>query len=58
MSNYEISTEKLSEFLDHHLQPLMKQGELYMKDTGDFLENVKAVGEKFFVNSTINSWSK
>ena len=33
------------EFLDHHLQPLMKQGESYIKDTGDFLEKLKRVEE-------------
>ena len=35
--------EKVSEFLDHHLKPLMKQGESYIKDTGDFLEKLKSV---------------
>ena len=33
---------KVSEFLDHHLQPIMKQGESYIGDTGDFLEKRKA----------------
>ena len=32
ISNCEMPTEKISEFLDHHLQPLMKQGEYYIKD--------------------------
>ena len=36
---------KILEFLDHHLQPHMKQDELFTKDTGDFLEKLKAVGE-------------
>ena len=38
-----MPTEKISEFLDHHLKPLMKQGESYIKDTGDFLEKLKRV---------------
>ena len=38
-------TEKVSEFLDHHLQPIMKQGESYNRGTGDFLAKLKAVGE-------------
>ena len=45
ISNCGMPTEKISEFLDHHLQPLMKQGESYIKDTGDFLEKLKRVGE-------------
>ena len=46
ISNCGMPTEKISEFLDHHLQPLlMKQGEYYIKDTGDFLEKLKRVGE-------------
>ena len=38
-------TEKVSEFLDRQLQPIMKQGNLYIKDTGDFLKKVRAIGE-------------
>ena len=38
-----MPAEKVSEFLDHHLKPLMKQGESYIKDTGDFLEKLKIV---------------
>ena len=38
-------TEKVSEFLDHQLQPIMKQGNSYVKDTGDFLEKLRAIGE-------------
>ena len=38
-----MPTENVSEFLDHHLKPLMKQGESYIKDTGDFLEKLKRV---------------
>ena len=38
-------TEKVSEFLEHHLQPIMKQGESYIRDTGDFLAKLKAAGE-------------
>ena len=40
-----MPTEKILEFLDHHLQPLMKQGKSYKKDTGDFLEKLKAIEE-------------
>ena len=40
-----MPTEKISKFLDHHLQPLMKQSESHIKDTGDFLEILKKVKE-------------
>ena len=40
-----MPTEKISEFLDHHLQPPIKPGESYIKDTGDFLEKLKRVEE-------------
>ena len=44
ISNCGTLTEKLSEFLDHHLQPVMKTGKFYIKDTGDFLEKLKNLG--------------
>ena len=31
--------------IDHHLQSLMKQDKPYIKDTGNFLEKLKAVEE-------------
>ena len=34
-------TEKASEFIDHHLQPIMKSGTSYIKDTNDFLSKLK-----------------
>ena len=37
--------QSVSEFLDHQLQTIMKQGNSYIKDTGDFLEKVRAIGE-------------
>ena len=37
-----MPTEKNSEFLDHHLKPLMK-GQSYIKDPGDFFEKLKRV---------------
>ena len=36
ISNCGTPTEKVSEFLDHHLQPVMKSGKSYVKYTGDF----------------------
>ena len=44
ISNCGTPTEKVSEFLDHHLQPVMKSGKSYVKDTGDFLEKIKSLG--------------
>ena len=37
-------TEKLREFLDHHLKPVMQNGRSYIKDSGDFLKNIRNVG--------------
>ena len=31
--------------LDHQLQPLMEQRNLYIKNTGDFVEKLKAIGK-------------
>ena len=44
ISNCGTPTEKLSEFSDNHLQPIMKTGKSYIKDTGDFLEKLKNLG--------------
>ena len=44
-SNCGTATEKVSEFLDHHLQPVMKGGRSYVKDTQDFLEKLKHLGK-------------
>ena len=41
ISNCGNPTKKVSEFLDHHLQPVMKEGKSYIKDTADFLHKVK-----------------
>ena len=38
-------SDKVSKFLDHHLQAIMKQGESYIRDTGNFLAKLKAAGE-------------
>ena len=45
ISNCETPTEKVSEFLDHHLQPVMKGGSSYVKDTQDFLKKFKHLGK-------------
>ena len=37
--------EKVSEYLDHHLQPVMNEGKSYIKDTADFLDKLKDLGE-------------
>ena len=44
ISNCVTPTEKLSQFFDHHLQPIMKADKSYIKDTGDFLEKLKNLG--------------
>ena len=38
ISNCRTQTEKVLEFLNVHLEPLMNSGKFYVKDTGDFLQ--------------------
>ena len=38
ISNYGTPTEKVSEYLDFPLKPVMQHGWSYIKDTGDFLK--------------------
>ena len=45
ISNCGTPTEKVLEYLDHHLQPVMKEGKLYIKDTADFRDKIKDLGE-------------
>ena len=45
ISNCGTPTEKVSEFPDYQLQPIMKKNNSYIKDTGDFLEKLRATGE-------------
>ena len=41
ISNCGTPTEKASEFLDHHLKPVMQKGKSYIKDSGDFINKIK-----------------
>ena len=43
ISNCGTPTEKVSEFLDHHLKPVMQEVESYIKATGDFLNKTKNI---------------
>ena len=43
ISNRGTPTEKVSEFLDHHIKPVMQEGKSYIKDTGDFLTKIKNI---------------
>ena len=45
-------TEKASKFLNHHLQPIIKSGVSYIKDTNDFpskLKNLEKIRENGFL---------
>ena len=44
ISNCGTTTEKVSEFLDHHLKPVMQSGRSYIKDTEDCLKRISALG--------------
>ena len=51
--NYATPTEKVSEFVDHHLQPIIKSGASYTKDTESFLSKLKGIvmqNEKALIN--------
>ena len=37
--------KKVSEFLDHHLKPIMQEGWSYIKDTEDFLKKIQNMGK-------------
>ena len=41
ISNCGTPTEKVSEFFDHHVKPVMQCGQSYIKDSGHFLEKIK-----------------
>ena len=43
ISNCGTSTEKVSEFLDFHLQPVMQSGKSFVKDSGDFIRKIKDI---------------
>ena len=45
ISNCGTPTEKVSEFLDYHLKPVMQSAKSYIKDTSDFLRKLKELGE-------------
>ena len=42
ISNCGTPTEKVSQFLDHHLHPIMKQGESYIRDAGHFFSKTQS----------------
>ena len=44
ISNGGTSIEKVSEFLDYHLKPVMQSGRSYIKDIGDFFKKIKNLG--------------
>ena len=44
ISNCRTPTEKASEFLYHHLKPVMQSSWSCIKDSGDFLRKIKQIG--------------
>ena len=45
ISNCCTPVEKVSEFLDHHLKPIMKEGWSYIKNIEDFLKKIQNMGK-------------
>ena len=46
ISNCGVPTEKVSEFLDFHLKPIMKNVKSYIRDSGHFLEKIRNISSK------------
>ena len=44
ISNYDTPTEKVLEYLDYHLNSIMRLAKSYIKDTGDFLNKLEELG--------------
>ena len=44
ISNCGTPTEKVSEFLDHHLKPVLQKRLSYIRDSQHFLEKIKTIG--------------
>ena len=44
ISNCGTPSEKVSEFLDNHLKPIMKKSFSYIKDSGDFINKIRRMG--------------
>ena len=44
ISNCGIPKEKISEFLDNHLQGIMRRGLSYIKDSGGFINKIRRMG--------------
>ena len=45
ISNSGTITEHMSEYLDHHLNPLVSQSRSYVKDTNHFLSRLSKLGK-------------
>ena len=45
ISNCGAPTEKVSEFLDSHMQPIMRKGWSYIKDSQDFISKSRKLGK-------------
>ena len=45
ISNCGGVTEKVSEFLDHHLKPIMQSSPTYIRDSKDFLQKLEDLGD-------------
>ena len=43
ISNCSTPTEKVHEFLDSHLQLIMRKGLSYVKDSSDFISKIKRI---------------
>ena len=45
ISSVNCHTAKISEFVDHNLQPIVQNLKSYVKDTSDFVRKIKNIGK-------------
>ena len=60
ISNCGTPTEKASEFLDFHINPLMQSGWSYIRNSGNFIDKMKRIGKSlrgFLSSNSRCGWS-
>ena len=53
VSSIECHTSKISEFVDHHLQPIVQETSSYVKDTNDFINKLNTCSSEIDDNTIL-----